>query len=81
MVAGGERTEVIANPGTIGFTTRRIPRIRGGGIFVKASVLQGHSFFKVNQFPVWNLCTDAVRDFILEKQYTSIDFFEVGELF
>ncbi len=59
----------------------RMPRTKGGGIFVQASLLEGHSFFKVNQFPVRNVCTNAVRDFVLERRYTNIDFFEVGELF
>jgi hypothetical protein len=80
-VEGGERTEVIIEPEIPAFATRRIARAKGGGIFVKASLLQEHWFFKVNQFPVWNLCADSVRDFMLEKRYTNIDFFEVGELF
>ncbi len=80
-VIGGENTEVDVDPETFDVRTRRIPRVEGGGIFVKANLLQGHSFFKVNHDPVWNLCTDAARDFILEKEYTNIDFFHVGELF
>jgi hypothetical protein len=80
-VYGGERTEVIMDLDVGRFATRRVARFKGGGIFVKARLLDGHSFFKVNQFPVWNLCTDAARDFILDRGYTNIDFFEVGELF
>lgn len=79
-VVGGELPRTSVNPET-GFMTRRTPRAKGGGIFVKESLLDGYSFFKVNQFPIWSLCTNAARDFILEKQYTNIDFFEVGELF
>ena len=78
---GGENIEIDVDSETFTVTTQRIPRVEGGGIYVKASLLQGHSFFKVNQFPIMNLCTDAVRDFILEKRYTNIDFLEVGELF
>ncbi len=74
----GEVVEIVGGeqPGLV-----KTPRAKGGGIFVQESLLEGHSFFKVSHSSVWSLCTDAVRDFILEKQYTNIDFLEVGELF
>ena len=80
-IQGGENIEVDVDPDTFEVLTQRIPRVKCGGIFVNASLLEGHSLFKVNKFPVLNLCTDAVRDFIIAKGYTNIDFFEIGELF
>jgi len=79
-VLGGERLKVEVDPETFEVRSQRLLRVEGGGIFVKASLLEGHSFFKVSQSK-WNLCTDAVRHFILEKGYTNVDFCEVGELF
>jgi hypothetical protein len=59
---------------------KRVPRMPGTGIFVKSCALAGQSLFKVRQCPAWNFCTDRVRDFILGKRFTNVDFYEMGEL-
>lgn len=81
VIEGAEGIEWRDNPDDVLPIRTRVPRRPGGGIFVKASLLEGHSFFKVYDYPGMNLCTDSVRDFILDKGYTNIDFFELGELF
>lgn len=78
---GIEHVDWYTVPGALVPECRRVPRLPGAGIFVKSDALKGQSFFKVNQCPAWNFCTDRVRDFILERQYTNVDFFEMGELF
>jgi hypothetical protein len=79
--AGIEHLEWFPVSGALVPECRRVPRLPGTGIFVSSDALKGQSVFIVDECPAWNLCTDPVRDFILEEKYTNIDFFEAGELF
>ncbi len=78
---GIEHVEYYSVPGALLPKQRRVPRMQNAGVFVRASSLNGQSLFKVNQCPAWNFCTDRVHDFILDRGYTNVDFFEMGELF
>jgi hypothetical protein len=71
-VLGGERSETEVNPETFEVTSRRIPRAKGGGLFVGANLVQKHAFFRANQCPIWNLCADAVRVIASQAQLTSV---------
>ena len=59
----------------------RVPRQPGKGFYIAESQLEEADIFNVAQFPGWRFCKETVREFILEQQFTNIDFFEVGETF
>lgn len=60
---------------------QRIPREPGKGVYVAEQALQGVGIFRVRQWSGHVFCTDPVRDSILEKRYTNVDFLEMGETF
>ena len=57
---------------------RRKPRIPGTGIFVHQHHLGGANIFGVSQLRGFTLCTQPVKTFIEEQQYTNVTFVEVG---
>lgn len=58
----------------------RVPRTPGKGIYIKEHHLCGCDFFQLAEPLGGPVCTDRFRDFVLEKEYTNIDFFEIGEV-
>jgi hypothetical protein len=36
--------------------------------------------FCIHEAPAWILCTDSVKLFIQEKQFTNVGFLEVGDV-
>jgi len=59
---------------------RRIPRVPGAGIFLRSRDLGGASIFGVSQLRGPTLCTEQVKAFIEEQQYTNVTFVEVGDV-
>jgi hypothetical protein len=59
---------------------KRLPRDPGKGIYVAEADLDGADIFRI-EGPGGMFCTDRVRDFIIEQQFTNVDFFEMGETF
>jgi hypothetical protein len=57
----------------------RIGRDPQSGIYVQRAELGGADVFRIVQFPGWVFCTDAVRDLVRERQFTNVDFLNVGE--
>lgn len=58
----------------------RIPRARGGGIVIDAAALGDTNLFRVREARLAILCTDRLRDLILDGGFTNIDFLEYGEV-
>jgi hypothetical protein len=56
-----------------------VPRTPGMGAYVEEGELDGCDLFKVKGLSGWIFCTDRLRNFILDKGYTNVTFFEVGE--
>lgn len=76
---GHERIEPVKWDRMTGELERiHIPRTPGMGIYVDGSTLGGCDFFKVKE-AWWILCTNRVREFILNQGYTNVALFEVGE--
>lgn len=61
--------------------TVRVPRQPGKGVYIAAAALEGADIFRVVQLPGWTFCIDAVRQLIIDSQFTNMDFFEMGETF
>ena len=59
--------------------TERIPRESGRGLYFDESVVGSRTIFRPRNTG-YLLCTDAVRDFVVEQQWTNVDFLEVGEI-
>jgi hypothetical protein len=57
----------------------RIPRTPERGLYVDARELGDCDIFRTTELPVGINCTDRLRNFIVDKGYTNIVFFEVGE--
>ena len=66
-----------------GVETRRgeliTPRTPGQGLFVTKKSLAGCDFFKPRNSGL-TLCTDRVKEFIEQRGYTNITFWEMGEV-
>jgi hypothetical protein len=62
-----------------GLLLERAPRIEHEGIVIKDRDLRHVDVFRVRQLPAWVLCTSPVREFILDRGFTNVGFFEVGE--
>ncbi|HEU4508094.1 MAG TPA: hypothetical protein VFR78_07655 [Pyrinomonadaceae bacterium] len=60
--------------------TTRVPRTNGQGLFVNNAHLNGKDVFRVAEFPAWIMCIDPVKEFIQNRQFTNITFFEMGEV-
>jgi hypothetical protein len=56
------------------------PRVSGKGLYLRAADLAGADLFGVYEFPGWILCTERVKEFIEEQQFTNVTFLETGEL-
>jgi hypothetical protein len=56
------------------------PRVPGEGIFVRNSHMAGEDIFYVAALRGDVICTDRVRDFVLEQSYTNVTFLEVGDV-
>lgn len=56
-----------------------VPRTPGMGVYIDARELGDIDVFVVGELRMGPFCTDRFRDFVLEKGYTNITFFEVGE--
>jgi hypothetical protein len=78
-IEGAESVHVDVDPRTYQVVTTRIPRVPGKGIYVAEAALARADIF--HRGGVWIFCTDPVRDFIVEQQFTNVDFFEMGETF
>jgi hypothetical protein len=59
---------------------KRVPREQGKGIYVVEADLDGADIFDIEGCG-WIFCTHSVREFIIEQQFTNVDFFEMGETF
>jgi hypothetical protein len=57
----------------------RMPRIAGQGLFVRAADLRSSDFFGVHEFSGWTFCTERVKHFFDQKQYTNVELWEMGE--
>jgi len=57
------------------------PRVSGQGVFLGMSELREVDLFRVTQLPSWILCKCAVRDYLLERDFSNVAFLEVGEAF
>jgi hypothetical protein len=60
--------------------TTHYPRISGKGLFVRSADLMGADIFGVHEFSGWLFCTDRVKTFIEENQFTNVAFLEMGEV-
>jgi hypothetical protein len=78
-VDGIERRDSRYDAGSRQLVRTRVAREPDAGIFVRQDELSGADVFRVSQFPGWVLCTDAVRDLIIEHGFTNVDFLELGE--
>jgi hypothetical protein len=59
---------------------RKVPREGDAGILVREADLDGADIFRVRQTPGWVFCTDRVRDLVLKRRFTNVDFLEMGTL-
>jgi hypothetical protein len=59
---------------------QRVPREPALGLRIQASELGDADVFRVHEFRARILCTDRVRDHILERGYSNVDFFEMGDV-
>ena len=55
------------------------PRVDGSGLFVRSEDLDGCDFFRPRHSG-YVLCTDRVREFVLERGYTNVRFLEFGNV-
>lgn len=58
---------------------RRTPRQSGKGLLIPDAALDGADIFRAFEQPGAILCTERVREFILEQHFSNIDFLEYGD--
>jgi hypothetical protein len=58
--------------------SERLPR---AGIYVRGGDLAGAGIFRVEEFPAWIFCVDAVREVIEGQGFSNVSFLEMGETF
>jgi hypothetical protein len=80
-VEGVERSDPKWDKTRLELVWRHTPRLPGAGIYVPGTHLEAIDVFHVRALPPWILCTDAVRNFIMESRLTNIDLLEMGETF
>lgn len=80
-VIGYEEWDSFRCPKTKEIVYKKIPRISGMGIYINKNFLGGLDIFKLKGNFKWIFCTGKVREFILEKKYTNVEFLEMGETF
>lgn len=76
---GVERVESHWDPERREVVQIHYPRTPGGGLFVRASDLEGCDFFSVYEYEAI-FCTDRAKEFIEQRGYTNIMFREYGEV-
>jgi hypothetical protein len=59
------------------FHTARVP---GQGLYVRSGDLADADIFGVREFSGWIFCTDRVKKFVEEQQFTNVTFWEHGEV-
>ena len=78
-LSGAEHWESHYDLARGGLSREKVPRTEHGGIVINAGELGQADVFRVRQFPAWVLCTSTVREFILDRGYSNVDFLEMGE--
>ncbi len=78
-IAGVERWESTFDREKRQLVRMRVGRDPRSGISIPRAELGGADVFRVAQFPGWVLCTDPVRDLIRDREFTNVDFLEMGE--
>lgn len=58
-----------------------VPRQAGKGLYIRKRELSGADIFRVIEFPSPVFCTDRVKHFIQDHEFTNITFLEMGEVF
>jgi len=81
QVLGGEKIESRWHPEIMNLKYTHTLRVPGQGLFVREQDLAGADLFKVVERNDLTLCTDRVKDFITERGFANVDFFEIGETF
>jgi hypothetical protein len=81
QVHGVEQVDVCWDREALKGHVVRTPREPGKGVYVAEGALRGIDIFNLAQLPGLDHCTDRVRDFIFEQQFTNVDFLEMGEAF
>jgi hypothetical protein len=61
-------------------TKQRINRDQSKGIFINYVDLSGVEIFRINQAPASVFCTDNVKVFIEARNYSNVQFLEVGDM-
>jgi len=79
-VTGVERRKSRWDPVAKGLVEVHTPRAEGEGIYVHRKDLQDCDIFGVCEFPIWALCTEGMKAFIQERQFTNVSFLEVGNI-
>jgi hypothetical protein len=78
-VDGVERWQSVFDPSKRQLIRTRVGRDAQSGIYLPRDDLGGIDIFRVAQLPGWLFCTDLVRNLVRERDFTNVDFLEMGE--
>jgi hypothetical protein len=78
-VDGVEHWNSVFDAGKRQLVRKKVGRVPRAGVYLRCEDLAGADVFRVDQFPAWVFCTDAVRDLVRERSFTNVDFLEIGE--